>query len=175
MGELSLVKKGKLDAEGLYIAQSEYTCWQYGINHINWTYSNPSMTWVTNNTSEVILVGSATDTVEVYLNIALVDGELILSNLSNVSVYSASGYYPFIGGYMFPGNAIVHLDGYSGIDDYGNKKISFDSYLPANPPAIGYLGHIYSKNSNKYPADGIGDNGYYYLKKTSTTFNKAYW
>lgn len=166
MSELSLVKKDTGDAEGLHVAQADFTCWQYGIKTDKWTYAIEPIWQAFSGT-----IGFYSNGMQFYREVTWTNGIIIFSSPFTPN-YGNSGYFTYSNG----GNTIWQgsRDWGDGSSNYGFLTVS-TRLLNAIAPGTTYKGHAYSKDPAKYPADGIADDGLYYIKKTGTTFDKKYW
>ena len=160
--ELSIKKGGIVTPEGIHVAQADFTCWQYGFKEENYTYKiTPSFHRYPSN-----LQGGITNGTTLYGSLSFVDGVVIGNNpfVANSS-YSCNGYH--ISGTHYVGCYSIGTDIYwCYIDGKYENIIS---------PHATYYGHAYSADPNKYPADGVGEDGIYYLKKTGNSFDVSYW
>lgn len=163
MSELSLIRHPKTDAEGILIPQSEFTCWQYGINHASWWYTTePS--WVSYTGS---IVGTYAQGMQFYSAVSWKDGVITFSNPFTPN-YDDAGYIAYSTSIYRVKRSI--LDGSSA---YGFLE-SLQRLAGAAAPSTTYQGLVFSKDPNKYP-NNASVNGVYYSKKTGTTFNLSYW
>lgn len=165
MSELSLIRRSN-NIDGILIPQSDYTLWLYGINKTQWTYVtepvfvSSSSFWFTGSPSSITVY-----------DVSWANGVVTLSNATTVS---SSTWESASGRYALYGNGIYKVSSF-GTNSDGNYGWALSGYLDnVIAPSLTYYGHVYSKDSSKFP-DGDTLNGIYYKKKTNLNFNIQYW
>lgn len=151
MSELSLLKKGGGDAEGLHVAQADFTCWIYGEYRPHYWYQVTP----TYRTIDAVATWFNQNTATLYDSLSLSNGIVVLSGAHPGTERATGWTYYRDSFYRIYGKT----NGWNCYSEY------YDGIYP--PQWKDKAGWAFSKDSSRYPSspeDGISPDGFYYEK-----------